>query len=345
MVNQVLSFKEKIIRIAYGVICFFIYFSGLNYLVSFLRRRRPLILMYHSVNHRGCPYVYPDNIVNVENFKRQMHYLSRKKRIISLSELVEYIESDIEFPPNVVVITFDDGYYDFYSKAYPILKNYKIPCTLFPITRLLTTGEAKWEDALAYLINITGAKSLTIRIEGVDREYNLFSQRWKLGCIRELNFLLLKMSDAERCNILSEIEHQLNLSSKAPERIMLSWKEILELQRDGIVSFGPHTHSHCNLAEVSPEMAELEISKSKEEMERFLGKQCILFSYPFGKKGNFNKEIKEMLRAKGFLSAVTTIPGRVSKKSDLFELKRIAAIDDASYKFKCSLIGITLQRS
>ncbi len=80
--------------------------------------------MYHSVNLKSCPYVYPDNIVTVENFRKQIDYLAHNKRVISLSDLGEMVRSSKNFPPNLAVITFDDGYYDFYSIAYPFL--YKV---------------------------------------------------------------------------------------------------------------------------------------------------------------------------------------------------------------------------
>jgi len=336
---------RQIIEIAYEVMCFLLYFLGVYHLISFLKRYRPVILYYHSVNRLGYQYVYPDNVVSVENFEKQVKYLSRKKQMVSLSDLAKYLEGDIDFPPNIAVITFDDGYSDFYPKAYPILKKYKVPCTLFPITELLDKGGMKWEDVLAYRVNTTEAKSLTISIKGKTRAYGLKSPSQKLSCIRDLSSIMLKMSETERCETLSEIESQLNHSCKSFEPTMLSWKEALELNKDNLISFGSHTHSHCKLTKVSPQKAELEISKSKEIIERFLGKPCVLFSYPMGKKDSFNKHIMKMLRAKGFLLAVTTLRGGVSKKSDPFELKRIAAINDASYKFKCSLIGITLQRS
>jgi hypothetical protein len=120
------SFMKRVAISMHGVICFFVYFSGLHHLISVLKRHQPVILMYHSVNERCCPYVYPDNIVSVEAFERQIDYLSREKNVISLLDLVELVRNRIALPPNTVAITFDDGYYDFYSTAYPILKRHRL---------------------------------------------------------------------------------------------------------------------------------------------------------------------------------------------------------------------------
>lgn len=343
--EQMNSHLRNIIETGYGAICFLTYFSGVYRLASFLKRNRPVILCYHSVNRRSCQDIYPDNIVRTENFERQMAYLYKKKRIVSLPQLLEYIERRAEIPSNLVAITFDDGYYDFYSEAHPILKKYGIPSTLFLITSFLSTGEAKWEDMLSHLINTTEAKLLNIRVAKEEKTYDLSSTSQKLNCIRDLNTILLKLSRTERFEVISEIERQFCTPSTSAERTMLCWKEIRELGKDRLVSFGSHTHSHCSLPDVSAETAKLEISKSKEEIERQLGRPCTLFCFPLGKKNNFNQEIKELLKAEGFRLAVTTIPGSISKSSDPFELRRIVAMDDGSHKFKCSLIGIVLQKA
>ncbi len=199
------------------------------------------------------------------------------------------------------------------------------------------------EDRLAYLVNTASNKSFTVQVGGELRTYDIALNRQKIDCLRNMNSIFLGMKGNDRLDMLSEIESQLGQPSKTSERAFLMWKEIIEINRSGLVSFGCHTHNHIKLADLSLEMAEVEISKSKELMESFLNKPCSLFSYPFGRKRDFNQTTKEILQKNGILIAVSTIPGRISKNSDLLELRRIQVPDDASYKFKCSLIGITLQ--
>ena len=81
------------------------------------------ILMYHSVSLQAVP---GDRlIVSVEAFQRQMRYLKeRNYNILSLSDLVDLISQKIKIPPRTVAITFDDGYKNNYTYAFPILKKY-----------------------------------------------------------------------------------------------------------------------------------------------------------------------------------------------------------------------------
>lgn len=97
------------------------------------------ILMYHYVNdgHAGSLSVTP------ENFERQMKYLKdRGYAVISLDAFIEGKRLGRDFARNTVVITFDDGWEDNYTKAFPILKKYEMPATIFLISQLV--GQAPY---------------------------------------------------------------------------------------------------------------------------------------------------------------------------------------------------------
>lgn len=87
------------------------------------------ILAYHSFDDlEWTPTVTP------ENFKRQLEYIKKKGYdVITLDELVEGIKSGRCFKKNKVVITIDDGYSDNFKYAYPVLKKFGFPATIFII--------------------------------------------------------------------------------------------------------------------------------------------------------------------------------------------------------------------
>ncbi|MHB8155406.1 MAG: polysaccharide deacetylase family protein [Candidatus Omnitrophota bacterium] len=88
------------------------------------------ILMYHNVdNEEGTFFVSP------ENFAKQMEYIKKNGyQVISLDELVRSIQEKKPFKKNKVVITFDDGYKDNFQYAYPVLKKFSFPATIFLIS-------------------------------------------------------------------------------------------------------------------------------------------------------------------------------------------------------------------
>ncbi len=94
----------------------------------------PAILMYHSVN----PHAPKENrlVVPVESFQRQMRFLKEHKyKVLPLEELANFIKEKKRVPHKTVAITFDDGYKDNYIYAFPILKKYNLPATIFIIVR------------------------------------------------------------------------------------------------------------------------------------------------------------------------------------------------------------------
>ncbi len=93
------------------------------------------ILMYHHIDENGAASSLS---VSPENFRSQMRFLSRRNyNVISLAELVEAKLKKERLPRNSVVITFDDGYADNYISAYPVLKNYNLPATIFVIVEAI----------------------------------------------------------------------------------------------------------------------------------------------------------------------------------------------------------------
>lgn len=95
----------------------------------------PFILMYHSIaDDSDDPYS-----VSVDSFREQISWLSDNGyKTISLSSLLELLRAkNFRALRKNVVITFDDGYKDFFLNAFPILFDYEAPATVFLVTEML----------------------------------------------------------------------------------------------------------------------------------------------------------------------------------------------------------------
>ncbi|MDP3142515.1 MAG: polysaccharide deacetylase family protein [Candidatus Omnitrophota bacterium] len=104
------------------------------------------ILNYHSVS----PTKYIDTpVLNPEVFAKQMEFIYRRGyKVISLDDYIEQRQAGKRLI-NTVVITFDDGYEDNFTYAFPILKKYHFPATIFLVVndlgkpRFLTLSQIK----------------------------------------------------------------------------------------------------------------------------------------------------------------------------------------------------------
>ena len=103
----------------------------------------------------------------------------------------------------------------------------------------------------------------------------------------------------------------------------LSWDECREMLSQK-VSFGSHTVNHANLSKISPAEIEVELAKSKEEIEAQLKVTCNHFACPWGRAGiDFDPAITTGIAKKvGYKSFATTNRGIMEKGDDLYQLRR-----------------------
>lgn len=94
---------------------------------------QPAVLMYHRVGYpEGAS---PGLFVSPQVFERQMEFLrSHNYHVLPLSDVVARVKNGEKLPMNTVVITFDDGYLDNFTYAFPVLKKMDFPAAIFMIT-------------------------------------------------------------------------------------------------------------------------------------------------------------------------------------------------------------------
>lgn len=105
-------------------------------LVTWLNRRKVTILCYHSITrHQGD---YPNDThklhLPIESFLQHLDYLQAHHRIISLAEFVRARRENIKLPSRAAVLTFDDGFRNFFTLVAPLLVERGIPATSFIVT-------------------------------------------------------------------------------------------------------------------------------------------------------------------------------------------------------------------
>jgi len=135
--------KRKALITLFGVIILLSVFS-----VNFIRGKYLVpIAMYHSVN----PVMRQEVkrlIISPETFERQMRFLkSHHYNVLPLNSVATLIKEKKKIPSKTIAITFDDGYKDNYIYAFPILKKYNLPATIFIITDEVGRGDRlSWDE-------------------------------------------------------------------------------------------------------------------------------------------------------------------------------------------------------
>jgi peptidoglycan/xylan/chitin deacetylase (PgdA/CDA1 family) len=110
-------------------------------------KNRALVLMYHRVLHdQEIPAsIDPGMYVSRSAFDRHLHYLADHHDVINLDDLLEWMTGRRQYSRPPCVITFDDGWADNYHVAFPLLRHYRLPATIFLVTdKIGTTDTVTW---------------------------------------------------------------------------------------------------------------------------------------------------------------------------------------------------------
>ena len=129
--------------------------SGIVNLVEYLSRKTLSILTFHRIvpdeeigkiaNRAMC--------ITITQYKELIDAICRYTNPISLSKACNYIRDEKSLPRRSVVITFDDGYYDNYCTAYPLLKKRNIHSTIFITTGFINKADSYlWWDEIEYFL-------------------------------------------------------------------------------------------------------------------------------------------------------------------------------------------------
>jgi peptidoglycan/xylan/chitin deacetylase (PgdA/CDA1 family) len=94
------------------------------------------IFMYHHIGHEDDTDNKETFFVNIETFAQQLDLLAKNYHVMSLAEVEDHYINNMKLPKGAVLLTFDDGYLNNYTYAYPLVQEKKLPITIF-----LTTGE------------------------------------------------------------------------------------------------------------------------------------------------------------------------------------------------------------
>lgn len=313
-----------------------LYYLQVHRLMRFLLRKKLIILMYHGFTdqeiHEGIENHQGKHLF-IERFKFHLEYLKKYHRVITLEQWLRRKTSGEPVPEGSVVITFDDGYQSDYTLAFPLLKTWGIPATIFLATEFVDSQRSLWTDRMEYVINRSSPDCFGIKMEGqinggFPLEIEFHDQASRLVCEKKIRAKLKTIPQGFRSQVLEKLEQRLGCDltqDPNPPKIYrpLKWTEVNEMIQSGLVSIGSHTHTHAILTKCRFDEMEKELLVSKEIIEKRTGLRCELFCYPNGASGDFNQETKKRLQQSGYLCGLTTVFGVNDPDAVPFELKRV----------------------
>ena len=312
------------------------YYTTRHYLTRL--RGKVLILNYHRILPQEIlnqsPPVQAGMYVRDDVFEEHIRFLAKHFSLLSIAELlVRWKENTLNSENRYCAITFDDGWLDNYLYAFPILKRYDVPATIFLPTALIGTEQWFWPDKLTFLLDQCLAKADSNR--KADASQFLQSRFPWMSPLGDGTDSALIDGIIEKCKTqpLEEIKNLLDnagetLGIKFPvDRVLMDWGEVDEMSRKNI-SFGSHSCTHRILTTLAPKEVQAEVEESFHTLRSRCENVVPVLAYP---NGDYDSEIADRVRAAGYQAALSTRFGYEGHSpKDLFALSRVGVHQDIS---------------
>ncbi len=306
------------------------------------RRNRLLILGYHGISLDDEHLWNPELFVSADFLRRRFQIIKQSGcTVLGLGDAVQRLYSGT-LPSKTVVITFDDGFYNFYSIAYPILREFDFPVTLYLTTFYTEYNQPIFGIAVDYVLWKARSSSLDCsaifeRDEVIDLNADTERRRCHSLIIdhaRDHNF------SAEQKNaLLKDLCVALNINFEAfcEARLfqLITPPEVSEIA--DCVDIELHTHRHR--VPLDEKLFAREIDDNRRVIGKAAAKRPTHFCYP---SGQYNSLFFPWLEAADVISATTCDPALATGSTSRFMLPRL--IDNSSLtdiEFEGWLSGIS----
>ena len=280
-------------------------------------RGKALILTYHRFSRTGDP-----ETTSAGAFARQLEYLTSHYRLVPLSRLVECLTKEETLPPRIAVIAIDDGYRDAYEIAFPVLRRFNAPATLFIVTDFIDRRSWLWTDKLRFVAKQPQVNSLEATIDSRTLRLALDDPASRLAAARRINSALKLVPDDVKQETIVRIASSVGLELPVlppDEYGPITWDQAREMDAAG-VEVGSHTVTHPILTRVGDEQLAVELSESRSRIEAMLNRRVDLFCYP---NGDYEARECRAAQAAGYRCAVTIEEGLNGPGADLMRLRRV----------------------
>jgi peptidoglycan/xylan/chitin deacetylase (PgdA/CDA1 family) len=285
------------------------------------RRQRLMILCYHGVSLDDEHQWHSGLYVSQAQLERRLTLLRRNRcTVLPLDEAIQRLYAN-DLPDRAVALTFDDGYYDFMARAWPVVKSFGFPATVY-----LTTGRVDHNTPMVHLLVSYGLWKARDRvldgtgIRGLSGRYVLESpherQRAVNDLMRVLSTIDIRFKDPIGRATLERVGLDYEALARRRLLTLLAPGEVSALAAEG-VDFQLHTHLHR-----TPEDADefvRDVLYNRMRLDALTGKRPSHLCYP---SGIYRMSYLPALANEGIVSATTCDPGLASPTSNPLLLPR-----------------------
>jgi peptidoglycan/xylan/chitin deacetylase (PgdA/CDA1 family) len=228
-------------------------------------------------------------------------------------------------PRRFACLTFDGGYKDLMTSAYPVLSRHGVPFTIYLPTAFPDgLGEAWW---LALEEVIARETRLSLVMDRKEQRFNIRHASEKYQLYEFLEGWMRSLAPADLSSAIKDLctRYSVDLARLSREASM-DWGDLTTLAADPNVTIGTATVNYPVLSGLKNAVALREMTMGKAVAQAAFNRDVRHFAYPFGERGSWRRLHVAMAEEAGFASAVSAVSGVVEPagRSNLHALPRIA---------------------
>lgn len=282
---------------------------------------RLMVVMYHytrDLNNSRYP-----NVKGMDSslFRKQIDFFINNFNVVSMEQVIDAMERNIELPDNGLLITFDDGYIDNYTYAFPILDEYGIQGSFFIPGKTFATHQLLDVNKVHYIL-ASGNEYEIIKDLQAEMDY----YRGTEFVYEETDVLFKKYGKPNRFDSGETIFIKRMLQTVLPEKLRniissnlfkkyvgVSEKQLayeLYMNEDQIktmirhgMHIGIHGYDHYWLGNLPVDEMKQDIDLALETLGAFIDNSAWTIAYPYG---NYSQEVLEYVKRRGAKAGVTT---------------------------------------
>ena len=307
------------------------------------RRSRLPILCYHGVAAYGQERWDGSLFVSAELFvKRVQTLVDGGFQVLSLPEGLSRLAANT-LPERSVVLTFDDGFYSFYQVAWPILKRYNLPATVYLTTYYCSYNRPVFDLISAYLLwQARPAIYPAHNLANLGSELDLRTGTARARALRHLKSWAAEqnLGGSGKDELVQQLAEQIGIDYREVLRRrllhLMNPDEIAELAAGG-VNFELHTHRHRMPLDRDRLWEELKQNRGRIA-EWTGGPPPDHFCFP---SGVWHPSQLPWLQQWGIRSAATCQPGLVTRNTAPLLLPRVIDHSELGHvEFESWLAGV-----
>ncbi len=301
------------------------------------------IVMYHYTRdllHSRYPEIRG---MDVTAFKEQIRFLKENFNVVTMEQVLDAIDGRGELQERACLLTFDDGYLDNYTYAFPILEENGIQGSFFIPGKTVVEHKLLDVNKVHYILARMGnvndlLNDVFERMDYYRDGYHyppydeLFQEYAKPNRFDSAEVIFIKrilqmvLPEKVRNQISSDLfEKYVGISEeKLAYELYMTEEQIKTLKRHGM-HIGIHGYDHYWLGSLDKQMMERDVLKALEVMEPYIDSNRWVMNYPYG---NYNQDVIELIKNNNCSMAVTTKVAVASlEKDNRFELPRLDCND------------------